>query len=100
VSTKVKKKIKKCSNLVNKYDVNIPIVMTTEMKVYTTEDKKYQLSIIVLSPPEELPTTSTIDPNGYQYLTWMMLVTSCLILVLIILPYNLLFHPEEVGMFD
>lgn len=38
--------------------------MTTEMKVYVTDEKKYQLSIIVLSPPEEAPTTSIIDPNG------------------------------------
>jgi len=65
--------------------------MTTEMKVYVTDEKKYQLSIIVLSPPEEAPTTSIIDPNGYMYLIWMGVVSFCLVLVLIILPYNLLF---------
>jgi hypothetical protein len=100
VATNIKKKIKKCSTLINKYDQSINIVMNTEMKVFITEEKKYQLSIIMLSPPEELPPTSIIDPNGHLYLMWMAVVSSCLILVLIILPYNMLFHSEDVGMFD
>lgn len=99
-STNIKKKIKKCSTLLNKYEQTINIVMTTEMKVYITDEKKYQLSIILLSPPEEMPTTSIIDPNGHLYLMWMVVVSSCLVLVLIILPYNMLFHSEDVGMFD
>jgi len=33
VATNIKKKIKKCSTLINKYDQSINIVMTTEMKV-------------------------------------------------------------------
>lgn len=100
LATNVKKKINKCSTLIDKQEQTIDIVMTTEMKVQITDDHKYQLSIIVLTPPEEPPMSSVIDPNGAIYLTWMMVVSSCLVLVLIILPYNMLFHADDIGMFD
>jgi len=61
----VKKKIAKCAKLLDKYESPVEIEMTTEMKEYQTEDSKYHLSIIFLSPPVEIVHTSCIiDPNS------------------------------------